>query len=444
MPANIRATIPKVAAPAQIPPNAVPSQYWGSANGQRIISGTLSLPLYGAWVADLVLQTTTPLSGPVTLLVGNLTLVGAVYRQAVFAGLLECRLVAGAGGWAKSVGAVGYNNPAGVQASQVLSDAAAAVGETVVVAVPSTVGNQFARFGDSPTMPGKAGRVLRSVAGQQWWIDAAGVTHVGPRPSMAISSPFTVEEFHGSSGTLRIATEDPASWLPGSTFSSATVATQTIASVRHVFGADGVARLEVMLAGASEPWIESIRELIRQEIAGSVPYAMTYDYVVTATTGSTIDALPADPTRGAPPLTGVPFRCGVPGGSATLTPGTHVGIAFLDGNPGKPVLAGAIDSTTAQIVGVSGVQVNIGAAPTDGIVLQTSLAAQLSALANRLAADEALSATMAAQFAAAIGPMASLGPAAMAPLTAAVTAGITAYSAAAAIPNYSLTCKASK
>ena len=56
----------------------------------------------------------------------------------------------------------------------------------------------------------------------------------------------------------------------------------------------------------------------------------------------------------------------------------------------------------------------------------------------------ALSATMAAQFAAAIGPMASLGPAAMAPLTAAVTAGITAYSAAAAIPNYSLTCKASK
>ena len=184
MPANIRATIPKVAAPAQIPPNAVPSQYWGSANGQRVISGTLSLPLYGAWVADLVLQTTTALSGPVTLLVGNLTLVGAVYRQAVFAGLLECRLVAGAGGWSKSVGAVGYNNPAGVQASQVLSDAAAAVGETVVVAVPSTVGNQFARFGDSPAMPGKAGRVLRSVAGQQWWIDDAGVTHVGPRPSM--------------------------------------------------------------------------------------------------------------------------------------------------------------------------------------------------------------------------------------------------------------------
>jgi hypothetical protein len=390
MPANIRATIPKVAAPAQIPPNAVPAQYWGSANGQRIISGTLPLPLYGAWVADLVLQTTTPLSGPVTLLVGNLTLVGAVYRQAVFAGLLECRLVAGAGGWSRSVGAVGYNNPAGVPAAQVLSDAASAVGETVVVASPSTVGNQFARFGDSPMMPGKAGRVLRSVAGQQWWIDAAGVTRVGPRPSTAISSAFTVEEFHGSSGTLRIATEDPASWLPGNTFSSATVATQTIASVRHVFGADGVARLEVMLAGGSEPWIESIRELIRQETA-FLPYAQQYDYVVTATTGSTIDALPADPTRGAPPLTGVPFRCGVPGGSATLTPGTHVAIGFLDGNPGKPVLMGAIDSTapvTEMIQVATSLQLgDTSALPlahaiwlSDLVVVLTTFAGELSAL----------------------------------------------------------------
>jgi hypothetical protein len=120
-----------------------------------------------------------------------------------------------------------------------------------------------------------------------------------------------------------------------------------------------VARLEVMLAGASEPWIESIRELIRQEIAGSVPYAQTYDYVVTATTGSTIDALPSDPTRGAPPLTGVPFRCGVPGGSATLTPGTHVGITFLDGNPGKPVLSGAIDSTGAVMVAINAATVSL-------------------------------------------------------------------------------------
>lgn len=389
MPANIRATIPKVAAPAQIPPTSTPAQYWGSANGARIISGALSLPLYGVWVADLVLQTTTALSGPVTLLVGNLTLVGAVYRQAVFAGLLECRLVAGAGGWNKSIQAQGYNNPAGVQASQVLSDAAAAVGETVVVAVPSTVGNQFARFGDSPTMPGKAGRVLRSVAGQQWWIDAAGVTHVGPRPSVAIASPFTVEEFHGSSGTLRIATEDPASWLPGNTFTSATVATQTIASVRHAFGADGVARLEVMLAGASEPWIESIRELIRQEIAGSVPYAQTYDYVVTATTGSTIDALPDDPTRGAPPLTGVPFRCGVPGGSATLTPGTHVGITFLDGNPGKPVLSGAIDSTTALTELIQATTLQLGDASAQPLAHAswiTNLVVALNALASGLTA----------------------------------------------------------
>jgi len=347
---QISATIPRSAVAPSGAGTALPSAYWGSANGARIVSGTLSMPLYGAWTADLALQTTTPLSGSVTLVVGNLTLVGAVYRQAVFAGVLEARLVAGAGGWSKLVQSRGYASAGGVLRSQVLADAAAEVGERVVVATDSVVGNGYARLAD------KAVRVLRAQAGSQWWVDSGGVTHIGPRPSSAITSAFTVESFSGASGTLRIATEDPASWAPGNTFSSATVATQTIASVRHVFGADGVARLEVMTSASNDRWIEDIRELIRQEIAASVPYAHEYEYAVTASSGSSFDAFPVDPTRGVPPLTGVPYRSGVPGGSAMLAPGTHLTIGFLDGNPGKPILRGVFDGTAPlnETIGVTG------------------------------------------------------------------------------------------
>jgi hypothetical protein len=82
-------------------------------------------------------------------------------------------------------------------------------------------------------------------------------------------------------------------------------------------------------------------------MSASVPYAQAYEYVITASNPAlgTVDALPADPNRGVPPLTGVPYRSGVPGGSAQLTQGTHVAFGFLDGNPAKPILLGVFDGT---------------------------------------------------------------------------------------------------
>ena len=349
---QVSVTLPKAIHGTGLPSSPQPGQYWGAVSGARIISGTLSMPVYGAWVADVIVQSTSPLPSSVAVTIGNLNLIGSVYRQATFAGRTEARLVAGAGGWSKSVEARGYDNPGGVPAQQVLSDAATEVGESVAGAI-GTVGAQFVRMGDSPQMPGKAGRVLRSVAGTQWWIDSAGVTQIGVRPSGSVSSAFTVLSFQGAHGDLLIATEDPASWAPGATFSSATVTQQTISSVRHEFRDDGVARLHVMV-GSSDDWLDTIREMVRQEMAASLPFAQVYDYVVTRGS-ATVDALPADPTRGVPGVTGVPYRSGTPGGSATLAPGTHVGIGFLDGNPGKPVLMGAIDGTApiTESIGVT-------------------------------------------------------------------------------------------
>lgn len=285
-------------------------------------------------MADLVLQTVQPLPAKVSVTIGNLTLQGSVYRQATFAGRTEARIVAGLG-WSQGVQSRGYSNPGGVPTLQVLADAAAEVGESVNGAT-GTVGNQFVRFGDSPQMSSKAGRVLRSVAGKNWWVDNNGVTQIGPRPGGTVTSDFTVEEFRGAHQDLRIATEDPGSWAPGVTFSSATITQQTVSSVRHEFGQDGIARMWVTV-GSSDGWLDAIRELIRQEVAASLPYAQVYEYQVAVAAGGQVSALPVDPSHGAPPISGLQ----VSGGVGTLNAnGGKVLVGFLDGNPGKPYLAG--------------------------------------------------------------------------------------------------------
>ena len=111
---------------------------------------------------------------------GNLSLVGAVYRQAAFGGRLEARLVGGAAGWHKPVQARAYNNPGGVALSQVLRDAAIEVGESVNVISDGPIGNFFFRYAD------KASRVLRTLAGPLWWVSPDGTTQVGARPATSV------------------------------------------------------------------------------------------------------------------------------------------------------------------------------------------------------------------------------------------------------------------
>jgi len=214
-----------------------------NVSGQQVVTMNLAIPLYGLWVADVVLALATPLpSTSVTIALGNLSLVGAVYRQFAFAGSVGARLVGGAGGWAQPVQARGYNNPSGVLLSMVVGDAARDVGESVIVAADQTLGNFYARFAD------KASRVLAAVAGPLWWVDSAGVTHVGPRPTGAVKSEFVAEQFHGHTGELVIATEDYASWLPGVTFTNSTVGTQTVACVRHDVTGNGESKMKVLVS----------------------------------------------------------------------------------------------------------------------------------------------------------------------------------------------------
>jgi hypothetical protein len=222
-------------------------------NGVQVGTTDITIPYYGIWSADVALNAPTSLPstpGGLTLTVGNLSLLGTAFRAASFAGARSARLVGGYAGWRQAVPPRSYTNPVGNTLAMILADLAASVGEKVNLVTPATLSGLMVQEGSTAANPVPASRLLRQLAGALWWIDPSGVTQIGPRPATAITSPFTVAAWSGSSGSFEIATEDPASWMPGATFSSDTVTpTQTVSSVRISSGNDGVMRLRVLSTG---------------------------------------------------------------------------------------------------------------------------------------------------------------------------------------------------
>lgn len=213
---------------------------WANVSGEPITTGTLTIPYFGTWSADVAISSPNEVPNACVLAVGALSLVGFVDRTAPFAGSRNIRLAGGYGGWRKPLGARAYGSSVGVMLSTVLGDAAIEVGEKIVIDTDRELGSAFVRS------EGPASRLLRSVA-SLWWIAQDGTTRLAERDASAIKSAFQVIEFDGGKGRFSIATETPQDWMPGRTFSSATVPSSVrIASVTHHLGNSGTARMEVL------------------------------------------------------------------------------------------------------------------------------------------------------------------------------------------------------
>lgn len=211
-----------------------------SLNGRRVVSARVTMPYYGAWVADVVLaiSDTIPLSA--ALVLGDLTLSGTIYRMSSFSGARSARIVGGAAGWRKTIPAQAYVRPSGIAMSLVLGDAAALVGEQVRIANDVILGTTYVRE-NAP-----AERLLRQLAGPTWWIDPSGVTQVGTRAGGAITSPFQIVEWSGGRGFFEVATETLSDWMPGRTFSNANVTkSQQIGMTTYL--ADNTGKLRVLV-----------------------------------------------------------------------------------------------------------------------------------------------------------------------------------------------------
>lgn len=215
---------------------------YSSLSGERVVSGSLMMPRYGAWVADVALAVQTLLPSPVTLTVGTLSLVGAVVRAGAYAGSRAYRLVGGFGGWRRSVGARAYASAGGVTSAMVLGDLAAETGEVVAMGSTEYLGASYVRAA------GPASSTLRQIAAT-WWIDSLGTTQVdGVRSQALITSAFLPTHRAGAAGLVQVATEAEADWMPGRTFTSPLLNgnVHQVQASRFSWGRDGVARVEVL------------------------------------------------------------------------------------------------------------------------------------------------------------------------------------------------------
>lgn len=220
---------------------------FATCNGQPIVSGSLLFPVYGMWGADLSIATAAALTAAVIIVIGNLTLTGYVYRSQSFAGQTSARIVAGFGGWAKEIAAKQYTLAQGVRLGMIVRDAALECGEKIGSFSDLVVGTGYVRE------RAKASRLLRQLTSlghiPNWYIDPTGATQLQAWPTTTIRTPFEVPSQKPDRGVVEIATEDYASWMPGSTFSASNLSgTFTNGGAQYTFTNEGKARLEILTA----------------------------------------------------------------------------------------------------------------------------------------------------------------------------------------------------
>jgi len=184
-----------------------------TVNGRSASKVHLTVPFQGAWMADVDLHDATKIKAreKVSLKIGNATLVGTVRSIGSFADSSQVRIVAGADGWSQAVKGKGYANDANVLASTVITDLAREVKETIGTNATNRLGAGFAREGAVASYALDAAVKGNSV----WWVDYAGVTHVGTRSNANAPESITVLNFDGICSVATIDANEVNILFPG-------------------------------------------------------------------------------------------------------------------------------------------------------------------------------------------------------------------------------------
>jgi hypothetical protein len=310
-------------------------------NGARVVSARIVTPWRGVWFAELDLDPDVAVvpTGKATLTIGTATLVGTVDPRASgrFVKTVRVRLVGGAGGWDKGVAPQHWHNDAGVKTATVYAATASAVGEVVKVAKPVSLGADFART---------AGPASRVFGGDDWYVDAAGVTQVASRPAATPDVSVEILSFDASAKSLEVSAD--ALVLPGTTFTDARFDGELVArDVEQTFDTAG-SRATVWCGAAAVGRLDSAIEAMVREMSGE-KYLRQYRYRFVNMTADRLNLQAVE--KGAPDLQPVAVWPGMAGLAAQLQPSQTVIVAFLNGDPALPVIVG-FDGNTPRSVSV--------------------------------------------------------------------------------------------
>ncbi len=297
-------------------------------NGHRVTSARVNIPKWGCWYAEVQLDGEHTLTGATTLKMADLTLVGTILSGGPMKGRSSYRIVAGAGGWGRTIDSKPYKNDAGVKVSTVLGDAAREAGETMAsIAAAQRVGPAWTR------QEGPASRDLELISQGSWYIDEAGVTTLGARPAGELVGKVTrITPVDLARGKLVLAAESIATILPG-----VVVDGLTAVDVLHEISPEG--GLRSTLWGAQQTsTLDSLRLLVAQ-LDPDRAYRGVTEYRITTLSSELLNLQPVRVSSGMPTLSRVPVWPGLPGVLQTPPLGSRVLVGFVDSDPARPYVA---------------------------------------------------------------------------------------------------------
>lgn len=373
-------------------------------NGLRATSIRLVTPWNGAWYADVEVdlgELPDLPTGPAVLSIGAASMVGTIdpVQSGRFGPRARARVVAGAGGWEKPVGAKHYHNDGGVLTTAVLATTAAEVLERVVEASPGRFGIDFVR---------PAGPAAAVLAGLDWHVDAAGMTIVGPRVPLPASPLLQILEWDARTRVATIATDDVL--VPGAILTDARFGTAKIRDIEQTWG-DGGARARAWTVAADTtpppqagPELVGVIGAIAREAAGARYLSPAQYRVISQLPDGRFTLQTVRKDAGLPDLKAIALAPAVPGLSVKVPPGTVLHVEFVGGDKSIPVVVRFEDGPIPIEVKLEAIRVQVGSglAPTAGpVALAGAVAAALKAVvvavagaANPAAAASALETTL--------------------------------------------------
>lgn len=304
----------------------------------------VTVPNAGPWTAEVEFIEAPAVSGQITIQLGSDSLTGTIIptEDGTFGLKRQCMVVGGAGAWGSVLVPKHYHNDAGVKAQLIAADAARECGETLGGFVPAAerVGVDYVR-NEVPA----ATALQIAAGGNPWWVDYAGVTHVGPRPSsVADTAAYEVLAFnpHTRRGTLAI--DSISAVGVGSIITARLDQPQTIREITFTVDGEGLRALFWSGAAADERYSE-LAQILADIVASQLSKRLygKYQYrVVQMRTDGRVDVQAVRKIAGLPDQQTIRMCPGVPGTFAELTPGGVVLLEFLEGDPTQPVIAGFI------------------------------------------------------------------------------------------------------
>lgn len=312
-------------------------------NGVVVTAVCVQLPAFGLWWADVEAATPTVLTGAVTLVVDDLVLKGTVMSGGAREARFRYRVVAGAGGWGRTIPAKSYVNDAGVKLATVLRDAAAECGEQLGTVPAGTVGTSYVR------PAGPASRVLEELVPRGWYVDELGVTQVGRRAAAKWTGEATriTDDAAVSRYEIAPAAAQLAKLLPG-----AVVDGVEAVDVEHELdGTTGKLRTTVYGRGIADTsrLPEALRRIV-ESFTAHHKYFAPWEYRVVLQSGERLDLQATRVSSGMPDLRAVRIRQGSGGVRVHPALGSLCLVSFVNGDPGRPVVTSFDDQDGAGAV----------------------------------------------------------------------------------------------